>query len=84
MSKRIKILALLLPLFAVTACGGGGGGGGGTPTEPDRATDQPDAPTASDKAFTVSLNSVDIRRVSNGEQIVVDTSAVNSGTLTFQ
>ena len=35
------------------------------------------------KDFSVSLDSVVVKRVSNGEAIVVETEGVNSGNLTY-
>lgn len=62
-------------VFTLSACGGGGGGGGSdTPTTPQQT-----------QSFTVSLDSVDVRRSSgSGEAVTVDTSAVTTGSLTYQ
>jgi len=70
--SRLCLMALLT--LTVAACGGGGGGsssgggsgggggGGGT--------------TTVTKNFTVSVDSVAINRVSNGDAVVVDTAAL--------
>jgi hypothetical protein len=63
-----KIMSLLLSVIALSACGGGGDS---TP------------PLPQSKMFTVSLNSVDITRASNGDTVTVDTSSTSSDTSTY-
>lgn len=40
--------------------------------------------TPTEKTFSISLENVDIRRVSNGETVALDTSEINSGQMTFK
>ena len=69
---RAMILLAISSLLA--SCGGGGGGGGGSST-----------PTSTpSQNFTVSLKAVDIRRVSNGESVDVNTTDIASDPLTYQ
>ena len=73
LSMRLVTVIAVSSLSLLSACGGGGGdsdtGGGNTQT--------------SSKTFTVGLVSVDVNRISNGDTVAVDTSGINSGTLTL-
>ncbi len=74
MMKKINNLLLsFLCAIVLTACGGGGGGGGGGSTPPP----------SQNKTFTVGLESIEISRISNGDDIPVDATAVSSDTLTY-
>ncbi len=69
--SRLCLMALLT--LAVAACGGGGGGGsssGGGSGGGGGGT------TTVTKNFTVSVDSVTINRVSNGDPVTVDTAAL--------
>jgi hypothetical protein len=67
-------------LFVLAACGGGGGGGDApAPSSPPPAI----PPPAQQMSFTVRLEGIDIRRVSNGKSLTADTSSVTQ-SLTFQ
>lgn len=78
--KRLSLpLALVVAVCTLSACGGGGGGGGSGGTTPP-----PPPPPPQAKTFSVTLEDIDVRRSSNGQRIVVDTTNVTSGTLTLQ
>ena len=80
-TKHLPVqLALVVTVCALSACGGGGGGGG----DGFRPDNTPPPPTTPVKTFTVSLDSIDVRRASNGEPITVDVTTVSSGSLSFQ
>lgn len=74
-----------IALAALTACGGGGGGGGGGGSS--TGTGGGTGGTTTDpvsKSFSVSVASMTVDRLSNGEQVTVDTSEVASGELTYE
>ncbi|MGI9276710.1 MAG: hypothetical protein ACR2PT_17935 [Endozoicomonas sp.] len=68
MKKILRALLLIFPAMVLGACDGGG---------------SESAVTATEKTFTVSLNSIDVKRVSNGESVAMDTSEIVSPALTF-
>jgi len=69
----IKSTLLVLSVLSLFACGGGSG-----------SSDSPE-PLASDnnttKSFTVGLDHIDIKRVSNGDDVEVNLSEVKVVTL---
>jgi hypothetical protein len=73
MKSLIQKLLILSLLVLLNACGGGAGG--------DDHSTSGEVKSLTIKTFSLSLSSVDIRRVSNGEMIVVDSSSISSGTL---
>jgi ABC-type oligopeptide transport system substrate-binding subunit len=74
-TMKNKILALLVAfsLAMLNACGGGSDS-----SSPSNGNNQPVT-----KTFIVSLESVDIRRSSNGDVVDVNTAGISSGTLTL-
>lgn len=88
--KLGKLLAVLLVLGSLAACGGGGGNRGGVPlggdadTDADRGNQNEPAEPVVTKTFSLGLKDVTVKRLSNGELVEVDTAGVNSGTLTLQ
>ena len=77
----IKTLLVISSVaLIVNSCGGGGGGGSST-TPPTTGGGNTQSMT---KSFTVSLASIEIRRVSNDGRVEVDTADISSsGTLAF-
>lgn len=69
--KSIPFITILFASIVLTACGGGGSG-------------DSTSPPVENKTFTLSLDSVDITRTSNGETIAVDTANVSTDTLTYR
>lgn len=79
MNKKIYavIFVCVANVMMLSACkSGGGGSSSGTSTEP--------ITSSTSRTFTVALKSVDVRRVSNGDAVVVDTAGINSGTLNLK
>ncbi len=72
MKKMNNLLLSSLCVIVLTACGGGGGGGGGSAPPPPQ-----------NKTFTVGLESIEISRISNDDDIAVDTAGISSDTLTY-
>ena len=68
MRNFIRALNIISLVLVLGACGNSG-------------SDSEDE--TSGVSFTVSLTSIDIRRVSNGGAIDVNTASITSGTLTF-
>ncbi|PIE41494.1 MAG: hypothetical protein CSA49_03045 [Gammaproteobacteria bacterium] len=74
MNNLIKNLSLLAVVSLLAACGGNGNNGS--------KLEEGDTPATPPQAFSVRLDSVVVRRISNGDTISVDTEGVNSGSLT--
>ena len=82
MKNLIQKVLTASSIIALTACGGGGGGGGDT----DAGDSQPQSGNVGSNTsakFSVSLSNIDIRRVSNGDEVPIDTSSIQSGELTL-
>ena len=80
MSDLIKKSLLSASVLLLVACGGGGGrGGGGSSSDGDDS-----ASLAQPLNFSVTLQSVEVKRTSNGEGFNVETEGVNSGALTLK
>jgi hypothetical protein len=73
MKSLIQKLLIVSLIVLLNACGGGSGGNESSTSE--------EVKLPTNKNFSLSLSSVDIRRVSNGEMVAVDSSAISSGTL---
>lgn len=71
MKTRFPLNVLAIGVLTTLAACGGGGGGDGTPAP------QPQLPPVQQMSFTVSLDGMDVRRASNAEIIVVDTSGIS-------
>jgi hypothetical protein len=71
MKILIRTLLIILSIATLSACGGSDTG----------TIDVPDQTVS--KSFTLTLSSVDVRRVSNGDPVNVDTSGIKSGSLTL-
>ena len=74
MLKFIWKLLIASSLTVLIACGGGGGG--------SQPSSDGEGSITSTK-FSVVLSDVDVRRVSNGNEVVVDISNINSEELTL-
>jgi len=68
MMNRKKIFFILLATLSIASCGGGS-------SEPD--------PGPQPKTFSVSLGSIGITQVSDASAIIVDTTSIESGDLTY-
>jgi len=74
MKNLLQTLLIISTFVLLSACGGGGGGSDESPTSGE-------VKTTTSKKFSLSLSSVDIRRVSNGEEVLVDSTSISSGDL---
>ncbi|MFC1523494.1 hypothetical protein ACFL6N_01760 [Thermodesulfobacteriota bacterium] len=72
MKNAIRIILLALSVMMLSSCGG--------ESNPGNSSDEGDSTS---KTFTVSLENVDVRRVSNGEIVKVDTTDITSGELSL-
>jgi hypothetical protein len=81
MKILFRTLLIILSIATLSACGGGGGGGSDDTADATGTIDVPDQTVS--KSFTLTLTSVDVRRVSNGDPVNVDTSGIKSGSLTL-
>ena len=80
--RMVLVLFTIITLFSVAGCGGGGGdseegsvdNGSGEPTP---------APDPEIKTFSVELSGVEIKQISTGDEVEVDTSSVESGELEY-
>jgi hypothetical protein len=72
-----RTLLIILSIATLSACGGGGSGD----TAAAGTIDVPDQTVS--KSFTLTLASVDVRRVSNGDPVNVEILGINSGSLTL-
>ncbi|MCG8668035.1 MAG: hypothetical protein MI867_01355 [Pseudomonadales bacterium] len=80
MNKLIKKSLLATSVLLLVACGGGGSGGGGGSSD-----DGDDSASLTPPVnFSVTLQSVEVKRISNGDDFSVETEGVNSGALTLQ
>jgi len=78
MKSLMQKLLIASSLVTLTACGGGGGGGGGDSQPPSG-----NVGSNTSMKFSLALSNVDVRRVSNGDEVNVDTASITSGELTF-
>ena len=69
MNNAIRIMALVFSGLMLASCDSG---------------DSNKASASPDKAFSVSLEHVDIRRVSNGETVDIDTTGITSEKMTLK
>lgn len=78
MTKSIQLLVILAGVLWLTGCGGGGSdagsSGGGTTNPPS---------TSTDATFTVTLTDIAATRVSNGDAVAIDTSAITTASATL-
>lgn len=71
MNTLVKALLLGTSMFLLTACGGGGGGSS-------------DEETATERTFSLQLQSADIRLSSNGEALDVETTEIEREQLSVR
>lgn len=78
MLKRVQKLLVISSIILLCACGGGGDGN-------DTSQPPPSGDVGSNTTikFSVAVSEVDVRRISNGDEVIVDTTNTNSGELTF-
>jgi hypothetical protein len=81
MKILFRTLLIILSIATLSACGGGGGGGSDDTADATGTIDVPDQTVS--KSFTLTLASVDVRRVSNGDPVNVEILGINSGSLTL-
>lgn len=77
MLLNIRSLIALIFVSLLSACGGGGGGGGGGSSSGGAAQAEP-------KEFSVGVSSMSVKRVSNGEDVIVATGDMSSETLMYR
>lgn len=71
MNNKLHIVSMLLTLWLVTSCGS--------------SSDSGPAPTpVVDETFRVGLVELDVRRISNGDAVTVDTTDVTGEEMTLE
>ena len=75
MKIRVQQFLIASSLAVLSACGGGGGGDSQSPSD--------NVGSITSMKFSVALSAVDVRRVSDGDELVVDTASINSEQLTL-
>ena len=72
MKNQFLIVSMLLSLGLVTACDSSSGGGGPAPNP------------MGDETFQVGLVDLDVRRISNGDTVTVDTTGITGDEMTLE